>query len=393
MICEAGVDAASSVTAGRGSGKYYRAMNRVYRRCIAMLLLLPYLCTAATNDTRMPFKVISQGKLAGTYQAFPDICRNQNGELLCVFYAGYNHISLPAPDFVKGGRICLVRSDDDGVSWGDPTILYDDAHDNRDPHIAQLSDGSLICTFFSFALKGDRIHWTPELKKPMDELASLIGTHMVLSRNGGETWTPTAKMILPDWACSAPIREIKPGVCMLGIYQEDATKGTAWGGVIKSTDFGKSWSLPVPIGKTNNLYLDAETDVIALKDGWLLAALRSSRGNMYTAKSRDLGKTWSTPKDIGFPAHSPHFTRLKNGTIILSHRIPQTALHISRDEGQTWEGPFTLDDAAPGAYPSTVELRDGSVLAVYYTEGDNSVIRARKFHVTKDGIALSYWDK
>jgi hypothetical protein len=167
----------------------------------------------------------------------------------------------------------------------------------------------------------------------------------------------------------------------------------AWGGAIRSSDYGRSWGLPISIGKTNNVYLDAETDIIPLKNDWLLAALRSSQGNLRFARSRDNGKSWSTPKDAGFPAHSPHFTRLKNGVIILSHRIPQTAIHLSRDEGETWEGPFVIDETAPGAYPSTVELRDGSVLIVYYTEGNDSAVRARKFHVTKDGIALAYWDK
>ena len=40
-------------------------------------------------------KVISRGDAAGTYQAFPDICRLKSGELLCVFYGGYAHVSLP----------------------------------------------------------------------------------------------------------------------------------------------------------------------------------------------------------------------------------------------------------------------------------------------------------
>jgi sialidase-1 len=369
-------------------------MSRVRISIVALCLLFPLALFSQTNDLskQIPYKVISRGRLTGTYQGFPDICRSKNGELLCVFYAGYSHISLPAPDFVKGGRICLVRSDDDGNSWGDPNILYDDAHDNRDPHIAQLSDGTLICTFFSLGLKGDRVRWTPELKKPFDELASIIGVQMIKSKDGGEIWTPNAETIMPGWACSAPVREIKHGSCILGLYHEDAQKGAAWGGVVRSSNYGQTWSLPISIGQTNNLYLDAETDVIPLKDGRLLAALRSSKGNLFFSRSRDGGKTWSTPKDAGFPAQAPHFTRLKNGTIILSHRSPQTAVHISNDDGQTWLGPFHIDDTAPGAYPSTVELRDGSVLVVYYTEGEESEVRARKFLVNKDGITLAHWD-
>jgi sialidase-1 len=38
-------------------------------------------------------------------------------------------------------------------------------------------------------------------------------------------------------------------------------------------------------------------------------------------------------------------------------------------------------DETLGAYPSTVELKDGSVLVVYYEEGQGSGIRAYRFRV------------
>ena len=34
---------------------------------------------------------------SGSYEAFPDVCRLADGELVAVFYAGYGHISLPRP--------------------------------------------------------------------------------------------------------------------------------------------------------------------------------------------------------------------------------------------------------------------------------------------------------
>ena len=38
---------------------------------------------------------------------------------------------------------------------------------------------------------------------------------------------------------------------------------------------------------------------------------------------------------------------------------------MSRDEGKTWHGPYQIDSTA-GAYASTIELKDRSVLVVYY---------------------------
>ena len=97
--------------------------------------------------------VISKGEAVLTYQAFPDACRLKNGDIVAVFYAGYTHVSLASDDVPLGGRICIVRSSDEGRTWSSPAVLFDDEDDNRDPHIAQLDDGTLICTFFSWANK------------------------------------------------------------------------------------------------------------------------------------------------------------------------------------------------------------------------------------------------
>jgi hypothetical protein len=67
------------------------------------------------------------------------------------------------------------------------------------------------------------------------------------------------------------------------------------------------------------------------------------------------------------------------------HRLPKTALHISHDEAKSWKGPYAIDETI-GAYPSTVQLKDGSVLVVYYEEGRNSAVRARRFRLAHEGI-------
>ena len=58
---------------------------------------------------------------------------------------------------------------------------------------------------------------------------------------------------------------------------------------------------------------------------------------------------------------------------------------MSRDDCKTWQGPYELDRVG-GAYPATVELKDGTVLAIYYTEGPGSHVRALRFRLKPDGI-------
>ncbi len=345
-----------------------------------------------TAEAKAAPVVISKGMFALAYQAFPDVCRLKSGDLLAVFYAGYGHGSLPSEDYPKGGRICMVRSMDDGRTWSSPEVLFDDADDNRDPHVAQLDDGTVVCSFFSHGLRAGKeplkssaaFNW-----KEWAERGEGRGTQVVFSHDEGHTWDKTATSVSKEWYASAPVRQMPDGTCVLGVYQEGTEKKgdftVAWGGVTRSKDRGKTWETPVAIGKEAGLPLDAETDVIRLKDGSLFAALRSSKVNMHYATSSDGGATWSAVKDIGFKGHSPHLYRLSTGEIVMAHRLPQTALHVSRDEGKTWQGPVLVDDVI-GAYPSCVELNDHSVLIVYYSEGGGSEIRAKRFRVTKDGV-------
>ncbi|MHB8863832.1 MAG: exo-alpha-sialidase [Pirellulaceae bacterium] len=314
-------------------------------------------------------QIISRGEAAGSYQAFPDACRLPNGDILCVFYGGYGHVSLPSADWPRGGRICLVRSSDEGVTWTEPRVLFDGPEDDRDPHIAAMRDGTLYCTFFTYRSSDGKVSYD----------ASLVS-----SCDGGETWSGEATLLARQWACSAPVRELSDGTRLLGVYTE--AKGTAYGGVLRSTDQGRTWSEPIPIQPESGVRLDAETDFVQLTDGTVFAALRGDgQVNMHFTRSSDLGVTWSPVQDSGFLGHCPHLTRLSTGEILLVHRLPHTSMHISRDDATTWQGPILIDEVI-GAYPSTVELNDRSVLIVYYEEGVGSAIRAMRIRVTPDGI-------
>ena len=88
---------------------------------------------------------------------------------------------------------------------------------------------------------------------------------------------------------------------------------------------------------------------------------------------------------MGFAGHCPYLLRAKDDVILLAFRVPSTSLRFSRDECKTWSDNVLVDEVI-GAYPSMVNLKDGSVLIVYYEEGAGSSIRAKRFRVTADGI-------
>ncbi len=208
---------------------------------------------------------------------------------------------------------------------------------------------------------------------------------MVTSHDNGKNWDTKARSLFPAWVCSAPVRQLPDGTCVLGLYGDNPETHLNIGGSARSTDHGLTWEAPVEMKSPPGVSLDAETDIIRLTDGRLYAALRSSKQDMHYAISDDGAKSWSEAKDIGFQGHCPHLNRLSTGEIILSHRVPLTSIHVSRDDAKTWQGPYQIDNCN-GAYPATVELKDHTVLIVYYTEGEGSVIRARRFRLKPDGI-------
>jgi len=316
---------------------------------------------------------------AGGYEAFPDVCRLQDGRLMAVFYAGYGHVSLPDERLPKGGRICYCLSSDEGRTWSEARVLCDGPDDDRDPSLVQLSNGSLICNFFSLRKK--------EKVKEGEAAWIGLGSWMVVSQDGGKTWSEPS-LISKDYYCSAPLRELPGGRVILGLYRQIGE--TSHGAVIISEDGGKTWGKPVDIDN-GGYKLDAETDVIPLKDGSLYAVQREPKTTMCYSVSRDGGRTWSVSRPLGFPGHCPYLLRTPDDIIILAHRLPQTSLHFSLDEAKTWSGNVLVEDVG-GAYPSMVNLRDGLVLIVYYEEGEGSDIRVRRFRTTKAGIRWLKFD-
>jgi Neuraminidase (sialidase) len=314
-------------------------------------------------------KIVCSGEAAGGYAAFPDVCRLRNGDVFCVFYSGYGHVSTPNDKWPKGGRIMAVLSSDNGQTWAKPVVIMDTDRDDRDPSVACLKDGTLLLNWFN-------------LKK--NDVAVLLAR----STDNGRTWSKPVELKLDcpySFACSAPVRQLSDGSLMLGLYHEHGN--AAFGATSKSYDGGNTWKDLALIGEKSGIPLDAETDVVPLKDGKLLAALRSSKVDMHYAISDDSGKTWGPVKSFGFKGHCPYFLRHSSGVILLAHRMPATSLHWTNDEGKTWHGPVRIDSVG-GAYPSMVELPSGQVYCVYYEEGKGSSIRGVRLRVDMKGVTV-----
>ncbi len=323
----------------------------------------------ATTPVSAEHQIVCSGQAAGGYAAFPDICRLHNGELFCVFYSGYGHVSTPSAKWPRGGRVMAVRSSDNGKTWSKPAVIMDTVRDDRDPSVACLKDGTLLLNWFT--LQGNH-----------------VAVLLARSNDNGQTWSKPIELRLKShysFACSSPVRSLPDGSLILGLYHEQGNQ--AFGATVKSYDQGRTWKDLAYIGERSGVYLDAETDVVPLKNGKLLAALRSSKVDMHYALSDDAGKTWGPVRSLGFKGHCPYFLRHNSGVILLAHRVPATSLHWTADEGKTWHGPVQIDTVG-GAYPSMVELADGMVYCVYYEEGPGSSIRGVRLRVNRKAVIV-----
>lgn len=342
-------------------------------------VLLAIAADPTTTAPAFPHTVVCADAGAGAYEAFPDIIRTKKGDLLCVFYAGFGHVSLPkwAPDgkmpahCARAGRICMVRSGDDGRTWSKPTIVVDTPLDDRDSSIVELPDGELLCNYFSHRADEKRGY-------------QFVHSAMVRSRDGGKTWSEP-QVLFDKWICSSPIRILSNGRLALALYWhpgESRVRGQMHAGFTTSADNGRTWSEPIAIGKDSDIPLDAEPDVCEVTPGNLLMVMRPT---MAYSWSHDGGKTWTEPRRIGFAGHAPYLHKTRGGILLLGHRLPGTSLHYSLDDGKTWRGPVMID-ACIGSYPSLCDMPDGSVYCVYYSEGEGSDIRGMRIIAERDGI-------
>lgn len=334
-----------------------------------LVVLTIVLCQAAYCQN---YRVIVEDAGAGAYEAFPCVTKLANGDLLCVFYAGYGHVSMPNANLPKGGRVAGVRSTDGGKTWSAPFTVVDTRLDDRDPSVVQLSDGRLLCNFFAY--RGP---------KGMGRWCQLM---VAESRDNGRTWSdawPIYSYFTEAAGTSAPILELDNGDLLMPIYgfNRGESRTQYASGVIRSTDGGRTWGDYVMIDD-DPAHKACEPALCKLPDGRILCMMRPTMVQSYSA---DGGHTWSKPTPVGFRGDAPDVICTKSGLLVSAQRLNGTSAIVSDDLGKTWHGPYQIDTVG-GAYPSMVEMEDGTILCVYYEEGKGSNIRAVLFRPSVEGI-------
>jgi Neuraminidase (sialidase) len=228
------------------------------------------------------------------------------------------------------------------------------------------------------AANGDLVVITTGWSDPASKTRGHIVNPLVSrSTDGGRTWTINADAFPEGWPDTGagenkrkqylvPFGDILPGndgALRVGLYSGQAGMTS----VYLSDDDGKTWGKPAVISKAVKIH---EPAIFHLGKGKWLVAARLDGLNLHT--SDDDAKTWTHRKKLtGRQQHPGHFTRLKDGRLLLTYgnRLNPKGVDVrfSDDEGATWSEPLrAVDFQNDGGYPSSVQLPDGQVLTAYY---------------------------
>ena len=310
---------------------------------------------------------------------FPVLIQLRKGTLAAVLRGGAPHIG-------RAGRLDWITSRDQGRTWTKPSLLVDSPEDDRNPAFGQLQSGTILLAYCVLSGYG------PDGKLSVARKDRIFdGVYVIRSTDRGRTWSapsrkpetrrPPGDKDVVSAAVSpyGKIVQLKDGTALMSVYYEATrTDGTrqfqSW--VFRSTDDGATWGEPALIQLDGN-----ETSLTVLKDGTVLAAIRTSQaGYLKIARSTDGGRHWSSSvqvtKDLEHPAD---LIQLRDGRVLMTfgERNAPRGIHawLSEDAGLTWKPQHrqTLATDSPNidcGYPSSVETKPGKIVTIYYQVDD-----------------------
>jgi len=333
------------------------------------------------------------------YFGWPSAVRLQNGKI-AVAASGYR-LSHICPF----GKAVVSFSEDEGRTYTAPMPVIDTVLDDRDAGLTPFGNSGLILTSFNntvafqrraaFTAAHQQDENTASLKAYCDtyldlvtpeEEAAVLGSTFRISHDCGVTFGPLLRS--PVSSPHGPTVLSDGTILWVGRLFEDV-EGVTYIHAYSMTPDGQMERLgeieDIPDG--DGRFLSCEPHAIELPDGRILCQIRVQRPKpnrvftLYQSESADGGRTWTKPVQLleqcgGAPAH---LLLLSDGTLIsvYGYRMEPYGIRvmISHDLGRTWEKDLVLCDGFPTGdlgYPATIELKDGSLLTVFYAREEKN---------------------
>ncbi|MBP3704260.1 MAG: exo-alpha-sialidase [Clostridia bacterium] len=354
----------------------------------------------------VPGIVMSNPESHHNYFGWPTAARLQNGKIAVAASAYRLRHVCPF------GKMAVSYSEDDGETYTAPAPVIDTVLDDRDGGIVPFGKSGVIVTSFNNTVAFQRQHAQSaydlaylDSVMPEEESAALGATFRI-SLDGGVTFGPIYKSPITSPHGPAEL----PDGSLLWVGRTFSSDDTHRAGIDRieahKVNLDGTMEFVSAIEKIEidgKEALSCEPHAIVLPDGTILAHIRVQVGGEYIftvfqSESKDGGKTWSKPRQLlkndgGSP---PHLFIHSSGVLVCTYGFrgsPRGAAPfgikamLSTDNGRTWDVDHELwmtETTADLGYPSTVELRDGSLLTVFYAhpeENTPAVIMQQKWRI------------
>ncbi len=291
----------------------------------------------------------------------PSVVTAPNGDIVAAIDE-----RVPSCGDLKWSRdinIVIRRSTDNGLSWSEieTVVDYPQGQSASDPSMIVDHFTGEICMFYNFM--------------DLDKEKDVYYLHMIKSRDNGKTWNEpvdiTAQITKPEWHNAFKFITSGRGIqtrsgkllhCLVNL--ENGTH------IFASDDHGSSWYLiDNPITPAN------ESKIVELADGaWMVNSRTNESGLRYVHISRDEGQSWETKADTalsdpGCNASIIRYTSVEDGhdknrllfsNANSSENRENMTVRVSYDEGHTWSRGKTLY-AGSSAYSSLTILENGEI--------------------------------
>lgn len=212
-----------------------------------------------------------------------------------------------------------------------------------------------------------------------DERQSQLDVWMLRSTDGGVTWSVPYRCLVNS--PHGPIQLSDGRVLYAGkaLWKDSPGHPKGRVGVCESTDDGQSWRWLAEISPRPGDSVEQyhELHAVEAADGRIVLQIRNhnraNAGETLQSESSDGGKTWSVPHPIGVWGLPSHLLRLKDGRLLMTYGHRRAPLgnqaRVSTDQGKTWSEAMIISGDGTSSdlgYPSTVQLDDGSLVSVWY---------------------------
>lgn len=343
-----------------------------------------------------PQIIMSNPDSKHNYFGWPTATRLQDGRI-AVAASGFRRRHV-----CPFGKTVISYSSDEGKTYTAPEAVIDTCLDDRDGGLCPFGENSFIVTSFNNSTAFQREHAKDEYDiayldsvDPEQEKKD-IGMNFRITHDGGKTFGPLLKA--PVTSPHGPT-VLKDGTIVWvgrqftvkgsdALYPDDCIKAYKMDAEGNMTFLGR---LPDMTGEKDALA--CEPHAFQADDGTLICQVRYHRDDgwangmftMYQCESKDGGVTWSDPHYVvgQFDGAPAHIMRHSSGVLISTY-TQRTKPYVvkamfSKDNGRTWDREHELyvNGYSPDlGYSSTVELKDGSLLTVFYGHPDGKTAPA-----------------